>query len=169
MAIAIPPANIDATVTTLDTEKADIPLIPCPDVQPPASREPTIIVQPPKMALNAEISDELASMGRYFAVLKLPASIPAANIMAETLGAFPPLPLDEKICQNSSPASAYAVENANWLAGKKEARCLCQADQDASHHGMKVDRFGVHSAQDERNCNYGEAEDLVDQEDSIGL
>ena len=47
----IPPANMAATVTRLDMDIKEMPLIPWPEVQPPAMREPIANMAPPRATL----------------------------------------------------------------------------------------------------------------------
>ena len=51
----IPPANMAPTVTKLDVDSAAIPLMPCPEVQPPAILAPKTRATPPMTALAGEI------------------------------------------------------------------------------------------------------------------
>jgi len=52
----IPPTNMPPTVTKLAGPSIAMPLIPCPDVHPPANLAPNIMMQPPRIAVNLPIS-----------------------------------------------------------------------------------------------------------------
>ena len=79
----IPPPNIAATVTRLEKEKEERPLMPWPDVQPPAALAPTNITKPPTTALNFDTwTTSLGAGGRKVAKAALPAKMPEANVRA---------------------------------------------------------------------------------------
>ena len=77
----IPPANMAPTVAKLAFERAAIPLIPCPEVQPPAVLAPIMRATPPTVARATEIC--VVSMAGVMprALLKdqVPTSIPRAK------------------------------------------------------------------------------------------
>jgi hypothetical protein len=72
-----------ATVTKLTFERGDRPLMPCPDVQPPAVLAPTIRAAPPTIARATEICvDSMTGLMPRKSLKRLvPMSIPAAKII----------------------------------------------------------------------------------------
>lgn len=88
----IPPMNMQATEMMLETENADMPLIPCPEVQPPASRAPNTMAKPPAKAdvLEIWLSTKLDVMSLDCGIAQAPEMIPRAKVMflVDGRGAF---------------------------------------------------------------------------------
>lgn len=80
---AIPPANIEATETILETENADMPLMPCPEVHPPASLAPNTIAKPPAKPEISEIwlTTKLAAIDLEVGIAQAPRRMPRAKDM----------------------------------------------------------------------------------------
>ena len=81
-AVKIPPPNIDMTVRILDIEKVDMPLMPWPDVHPPASLAPKTMIQPPTNAPRSDTSAICAVEGIACDMTKLPIRMPITNVIA---------------------------------------------------------------------------------------
>jgi len=75
--------NMQATEMMLETENADMPLIPCPDVHPPASLAPNTIAKPPAKAERSEIwlLARAAAIGLDCGIAQAPKKIPRAKVM----------------------------------------------------------------------------------------
>lgn len=84
----MPPANMAATVTKLDFDNVAIPLIPCPDVQPPAILAPTTRATPPIIALILEIGTASGTIfkSKMLPKLQLPPNTPRTKIMGPVEG-----------------------------------------------------------------------------------
>ncbi|KAI6759250.1 hypothetical protein HG530_009930 [Fusarium avenaceum] len=80
-AIKLPAVNAVLMVTRLDVDIIDRPLTPCPEVQPPANLEPTIIRKPPDAASQALVSTTSRGTkdGKTLVMAQAPVAIPVAN------------------------------------------------------------------------------------------
>jgi hypothetical protein len=54
--------NIKVNVVRLETLSMNIPLIPCPDVHPPASRIPNTMINPPIVPRIGEMSATVSNL-----------------------------------------------------------------------------------------------------------
>ncbi|RDW75799.1 hypothetical protein BP5796_06620 [Coleophoma crateriformis] len=127
---AIPPPNMDATETMLETESIDIPLMPCPEVQPPAIRAPNTMANPPTNALKSDTWAIVATrVGDIIDnSIALPATMPAAKgselvEMAAGLINFVPVS-DRVVCSTICARSPYAPETPTRLpVNRRDEAC----------------------------------------------
>ena len=93
---------------TLDVDSNDMPLMPWPDVQPPAILDPTTMKKPPAAAKNGLTlaSPGLARCGDTYPTSQEPLKTPRENRIEVYFCTPPPRMAD----QNHSPISSYEVD-----------------------------------------------------------
>lgn len=122
------PPNMAATVTNEDTESSDVPLMPCPEVQPPAILDPIASKTPPPTTFKGLNSAELipGTTGCHDEMIRAPRVMPETNrtFMYDRGPVEPlsPLVTDQKHFPTSSnavevPSSAFlTVAESSWEA-----------------------------------------------------
>src|SRR3569833_2315540 len=112
-AVKTPATSAELIVTKLLTDKRDIPVIPWPEVQPPAIRAPRTIKRPPSTdcqtgAEGGTGASDITTAGNTRLSAHAPAAMPPANMIDLYLGRS-----DSEVHsgrQRRSPASSSAVD-----------------------------------------------------------